>query len=69
MSRVPIPSEARRGARCPLCGKPEDAVHKPFCSQGCKDRDLLNWLGDAYRVPGPAADDDELPTFSDEGDD
>jgi endogenous inhibitor of DNA gyrase (YacG/DUF329 family) len=30
--------------------------HTPFCSQGCRDRDLLNWLGDAYRVPGPLAD-------------
>ena len=37
---------------CPLCGKPADAAHKPFCSQGCRDRDLINWLGDAYRVPG-----------------
>ncbi|HJQ18238.1 MAG TPA: DNA gyrase inhibitor YacG [Allosphingosinicella sp.] len=40
---------------CPLCGKPGLAAHAPFCSQGCKDRDLLNWLGDAYRVPGPPA--------------
>ena len=39
-----------------MCGKPEEAAHKPFCSQGCKDRDLLNWLGDAYRVPGPPAE-------------
>jgi len=30
----------------------------PFCSQGCRDRDLLNWLGDGYRVPGPPADPD-----------
>lgn len=37
---------------CPLCDKPADAAHKPFCSQGCKDRDLINWLGDGYRVPG-----------------
>jgi len=29
---------------------------RPFCSQGCRDRDLLNWLGDAYRVPGGPAD-------------
>ena len=41
---------------CPLCRKPAAAAHKPFCSQGCKDRDLLNWLGDGYRVPGPPAD-------------
>ena len=41
---------------CPLCAKPTEPAHQPFCSRGCKDRDLLNWLGDAYRVPGPPAD-------------
>jgi len=41
---------------CPLCGKPTVAAHKPFCGPGCRDRDLLNWLGDAYRVPGPPAE-------------
>ena len=46
----------KRGKRCPLCGKPAGAEHRPFCSRGCRDRDLLNWLGDAYRVPGPPAD-------------
>ena len=45
----------RRGKGCPLCGKPAGAEHKPFCSRGCRDRDLLNWLGDSYRVPGPPA--------------
>ena len=46
----------RRGKGCPLCGRPASASHAPFCSQGCRDRDLLNWLGDGYRVPGPPAD-------------
>jgi endogenous inhibitor of DNA gyrase (YacG/DUF329 family) len=32
------------------------AETKPFCSQGCKDRDLLKWLDEGYRVPGPLAD-------------
>jgi endogenous inhibitor of DNA gyrase (YacG/DUF329 family) len=32
------------------------AEYKPFCSQGCKDRDLLKWLDEGYRVPGPLAD-------------
>ncbi len=37
---------------------PASTAHKPFCGQGCRDRDLLNWLGEGYRVPGPAADPD-----------
>lgn len=37
--------------RCPLCGKREDPANKPFCSQGCRDRDLLNWLDEGYRIP------------------
>jgi uncharacterized protein len=37
---------------CPLCGKPVAAEHSPFCGQGCRDRDLLQWLGEGYRVPG-----------------
>ena len=32
------------------------AEHAPFCSRGCKDRDLLKWLGEGYRIPGPPAD-------------
>ena len=37
--------------KCPLCGRATAVAHAPFCSQGCKDRDLLNWLGEAYRAP------------------
>jgi len=50
------PAERARGAAsCPLCGQAAQARYRPFCGQGCRDRDLLNWLGDAYRVPaGPA---------------
>lgn len=40
---------------CPLCGKPPADQHAPFCSRGCKDRDLLRWLDGGYRIPGPAA--------------
>lgn len=32
-------------------------MHAPFCGQGCRDRDMLKWLGDGYRVPGPPAED------------
>lgn len=45
-----------RSKPCPLCGKPPVAAHAPFCSQGCRDRDLLQWLGDGYRIPGPPLD-------------
>ena len=51
---------------CPLCGKPTDPDHAPFCSRGCKDRDLLKWLGEGYRIPGPPAEPQGLD--SDEGD-
>jgi uncharacterized protein len=56
MSNPSIPRRIRNA--CPLCGKPAAPPHAPFCSQGCRDRDLLNWLGDGYRVPGPPADDE-----------
>ena len=35
--------------------------YAPFCSRGCKDRDLLKWLGEGYRIPGPAAGYDDDP--------
>jgi len=49
-------SADRKRAACPLCRRSTAAAFKPFCSQGCRDRDLLNWLGDAYRVPGQPVD-------------
>lgn len=40
-----------KSPHCPLCGKPRDPAFKPFCSRGCRDRDLLHWFGEDYRVP------------------
>ena len=45
---------------CPICGKPEVTEHAPFCGPRCRDRDLLKWLGDGYRIPGPPADPEEV---------
>ena len=45
---------------CPVCGKPAAPASAPFCSQGCKDRDLLQWLNEGYRIPGPPADEEGL---------
>ena len=49
-----------KAGKCPLCGKSAAPEFTPFCSRGCKDRDLLHWLGDGYRIPGPPADPDIL---------
>jgi endogenous inhibitor of DNA gyrase (YacG/DUF329 family) len=46
-------------ARCPLCRKPAVPDYLPFCSRGCKDRDLLNWLGESYRVPARIDDENQ----------
>ena len=51
-----------RSQGCPVCGTAADPEFKPFCSRGCKDRDLLQWLGEGYRLPGGAADPDALQT-------
>ena len=42
---------------CPVCDKPSQPAFKPFCSQGCRNRDLLQWLGEGYLIPGPSAAD------------
>ena len=49
-----------RARKCLLCARPATPEFYPFCSEGCKNRDLLNWLGDGYRVPGPPADPDAI---------
>ncbi len=55
--------------RCPLCERPTAKEHAPFCSQGCKDRDLLKWLGEGYRIAGPPADEQDLAGVDRDGDD
>lgn len=52
---------------CPICGTRPTPEFKPFCSRGCKDRDLLQWLGEGYRIPGRAADPEEIQSGLDSG--
>jgi hypothetical protein len=45
--------------KCPICGEPAVTEFRPFCSRGHRDRDLLAWLDESYRLPGrPLLDDD-----------
>ena len=43
---------------CPICGQRPAAEARPFCSKSCRDRDLLQWLGEGYRVPGTRVDEE-----------
>ncbi|MFI4986453.1 MAG: DNA gyrase inhibitor YacG [Alphaproteobacteria bacterium] len=40
----------RKGAKCPVCGKPSAQHYRPFCSKHCADIDLGRWLDGAYRI-------------------
>jgi endogenous inhibitor of DNA gyrase (YacG/DUF329 family) len=55
-----MPKSPDKPKTCPLCGKPEAKDHAPFCSRGCKDRDLLKWLREGYRIAGPSVDPDRV---------
>ncbi|MFU7527867.1 DNA gyrase inhibitor YacG [Qipengyuania sp. ASV99] len=46
--------------RCPICKKPRAQQHSPFCSQRCKDRDLAQWFGDGYALPGERVNPEDL---------
>ncbi|WP_295637170.1 DNA gyrase inhibitor YacG [Novosphingobium sp.] len=54
---APISAAPEQGPvrRCPICRKPRKVEFAPFCSQRCKDRDLLQWLDEGYALPGPPA--------------
>lgn len=62
-----MPSKRAAGAlACPLCGKPRAPDYRPFCSRGCRDRDLNRWFGEDYRV---AADEPPEPLSPDDKED
>ena len=62
-----MPKTSDKTKKCPVCGRPEVVEHAPFCSSRCKDRDLLKWLGEGYRIPGPAAAPDRVDSEDDDG--
>ena len=36
---------------CPLCQKPAETLHRPFCSRRCSQLDLGKWLTGDYAIP------------------
>jgi len=44
---------------CPICNKPVEAAHRPFCSKRCADLDLARWLGGGYAIPSTDPEDIE----------
>ncbi|MEQ1509495.1 MAG: DNA gyrase inhibitor YacG [Sphingopyxis sp.] len=60
------PNSVSKVRPCPLCRKPTVAEYRPFCSRGCRDRDLNAWFGEGYRIPvSPAADEGDEPPLPD----
>jgi uncharacterized protein len=52
---------------CPVCKQATVPEHKPFCSRGCKDRDLLKWLDGKYAVGGSQEEDSRRIADDDDG--
>jgi uncharacterized protein len=48
----PSKSAAPSSKLCPICGRPRQDEHRPFCSRRCAEIDLGRWLKEGYRVPG-----------------
>jgi endogenous inhibitor of DNA gyrase (YacG/DUF329 family) len=45
--------------KCPICGKPAAAEHRPFCSARCRQVDLGRWLSGDYVIPGAPVPEEE----------
>lgn len=52
--------------RCPVCRQPTVTAFRPFCSCGCRDRDLVNWLDEGYRLPVRPEEDEDAPEQRDD---
>jgi endogenous inhibitor of DNA gyrase (YacG/DUF329 family) len=61
---TPSPQPASSSKVCAICGKPQEAAFRPFCSRRCADVDLHRWFAGAYAVPA-TEDDDEAGRDSD----
>ena len=44
------PVKLRPFGSCPICGRPAVEAVRPFCSPGCRHRDLGRWLTEGYVI-------------------
>ena len=45
-------------AACPLCQRPAEILHRPFCSRRCAQLDLGKWLTGSYAISSHEAMED-----------
>lgn len=46
-----------RSEDCPICGNAIMRNHRPFCSNRCKQLDLVRWLSGSYSIPSVESSD------------
>ena len=46
--------------KCPVCEKLTSTLFDPFCSAYCKNKDLLHWLNEDYKIPTHNSDEEKL---------
>jgi endogenous inhibitor of DNA gyrase (YacG/DUF329 family) len=44
-------SDPKARKACPICGKPQEQMFRPFCSKRCADVDLHRWFSGVYAAP------------------
>lgn len=49
----------RPAPKCPVCARPSEPAHKPFCSDRCRQVDLGRWLTESYVIHGPPPGNDD----------
>jgi endogenous inhibitor of DNA gyrase (YacG/DUF329 family) len=57
------PYYGRGDNTCPICQRPVQLEARPFCSQHCKDVDLVRWFNNAYCISA-ALPDKESPLLT-----
>ncbi|HUI19200.1 MAG TPA: DNA gyrase inhibitor YacG [Alphaproteobacteria bacterium] len=62
MAEITKLKPGRKGAKCPICGRPPEPAYRPFCSKRCADVDLGRWLGGDYRVATEETPDEPDPS-------